>query len=44
MKLRTVQKAMLAGCMLAGLTAAAAQPAGAEDKKYTIYLSLFRTR
>lgn len=39
MKLRTVQRAMLAGCMLAGLTAAATQPAGAEDKKYTIYLS-----
>ena len=39
MKLRTVQRAMLAGCMLAGLTAAATQPAAAEDKKYTIYLS-----
>ena len=39
MKLRSVQRAILAGCMLAGLTAAATQPAAAQDKKYTIYLS-----
>ena len=33
------QKAILAGCLLAGTTAAMQTPAVAQDKKYTIYLS-----
>jgi ribose transport system substrate-binding protein len=39
MRLRTVQSALLACCMAAGLTAAVTEPAAAQDKKYTIYLS-----
>jgi ribose transport system substrate-binding protein len=39
MKLRTVQSAVLACCAAVGLTAAVMQPATAQDKKYTIYLS-----
>jgi ribose transport system substrate-binding protein len=39
MRFNIVKVAVLAGCLLAGLTLAATAPAVAQDKKYTIYLS-----
>jgi ribose transport system substrate-binding protein len=39
MRFNLAQKAILAGCLLTGLVVAAAAPAIAQDKKYTIYLS-----
>ena len=39
MRFHFAQKAILAGCLLAGVTAAMLTPAIAADKKYTIYLS-----